>query len=98
MSSTRNPTVLYGVQVLQTKLCQTHIRQLFNTLHMQSQTTFWEASLSRLIKVRQTWNRFGLVPVQQGAKQKFSFVIGASIRIGQESQCLLYGGFFYKVM
>ena len=24
MSSTRNPTVLYGVQVLQTKLCQTH--------------------------------------------------------------------------
>ena len=55
MSSTRNPTVLYGVQVLQTKLCKTHIRQVFNILQMQSQTTFWEASLSRLIKVRQTW-------------------------------------------
>ena len=34
MSSTRNLTVLYGVQVLQTKLCQTHIKQLVNTLHI----------------------------------------------------------------
>ena len=45
--------------------------QVFNTLHMQSQTNFWEASLSRLIKVRQTWNRFGLVPVQQGGRKLY---------------------------